>query len=346
MMNDENTQSEHSEYDLQLNALSWNKSDYINYTGPTIHYHTYMDFRIYVNDQDPNYNWSVWVQNYTWCTGSGSFSDPYVIEGLYINGGGFGGMVYIRYSSKFFIIRNNWFDFTGSREHDVGVLMHSAGNGTIKENIFTYNHVGLTFELSTHNNTIVDNIIISDHSTAGTSRGVHISSGAHNNSVLRNKIRDCYSGIYIGNGDEIIIDGNYAENNIWPEDYTGHPIYLRETNNSQLLRNVLAGSFASGTFEINQIDCSGNVVLNNTVIAGDTWDFGPETASLGIPQISQGTANTITLDGSHNNLIAHNRMLGDVSGGAIPGFDIFILVGMVGIISVLLAIAKRKNSKF
>ena len=48
---------------------------------------------IYINDDDPNFNWSKTAADNDWCSGSGTYSDPYIIENLYINANGYGGLL-------------------------------------------------------------------------------------------------------------------------------------------------------------------------------------------------------------------------------------------------------------
>ena len=267
-----------------------------------------------------------------------------LIENLYINPQGYGGMIYIKNSDKFFIIRNNWFNYSGPNEHDDGVLLQFTKNGLIENNIFTYIHKGVLFEHLCNNNTISDNIMISDHTTAGLGRGIDIQN-SENVTVINNKVRNYYSPISAVNSVGVIFDSNYAENTIFIS-FGAPPLRLKRSNDSSIINNVLAGAFADAAFRIGEIDSSGNTITDNTVVTGELWSFGPETAGaiLNTPKIQADSVDTILLDESNNNLIAHNRLLRSGSdGGAIQGFDIFILMGMFGVISVLLIIMKRKR---
>ena len=336
-------------YDLGFDnpkvSVSWNTSDYINFTGPPINVSSYYNYRIYIDDTDPNYNWSVTAANNSWCTGSGTFADPYIIEGLYIDAGGYGGMISVYNSDKFFIIRNNWFNYSGPNEHDDGVYLNRAKNGLIENNLFTYTHKGVLLEHLCNNNTISDNIMISDHTTAGLGIAIDVQN-SENVTVIDNKARNYYhpNGVY--NSVNIIVDSNYLENTIF-DIFDAPPLVLWRSNDSSIVRNVLAGAFADAAFRISEVDSSGNTITDNTVETGELWSFGPETAGaiLNAPKLQAAPADTILIDQSHNNLIAHNRLLQGGSSGAesIQGFDIFILMGMFGVISVLLIIIKRKR---
>ena len=337
-----------SSYDLRFEnpqvAVSWNASDYINFTGPSIEIGISMYYKIFIDDTDPSYNWSVTAANYSWCTGAGTFLDPYVIEGLYIDAGGYGGMISIWNSDKFFIIRNNWFNYSGPYGHDNGVLLQFAKNGVIENNLFTYTNIGVLAELLCDNTIISDNIMISDHTTAGFGKGIDVQ-WSNNVTVINNKIRNHYSSVKVLDSSNVTVDSNYMENNIF-DIYDAPPLELERSNDSSMVRNSLAGAYADAPFSISELDSSGNTIINNTAITGEPLAFGPETAKvrLNSPKLQATPADTILIDQSHNNLIAHNRLLRSGSGvGSIQGFDIFVLMGMFGVISVLLVVIKRKK---
>lgn len=343
-------ESDFSSYDLEFSAVSWNVSDYINFTGPPIEAgHITRIFRIFVDDNDPSYNWSITALNNSWCTGSGTEIDPYVIENLYINGNGTGGMIFIRDSDKHFIIRDCWFNFSGPNEYDVGVLVQYATNGLIVNNSFTYTHAGVITENSISNVTVDNNIFISDHTTTGWGRAIKVAVDSYDVVVSNNKIRDYYSGIRVSQSVNITVNSNYIENNVW-EGFIGSPFVGSRINETKIIRNVFAGSFTdTSTFIVSDTGGQGNTVINNTVGAGDPWVFGPETAETFLisPQLSQGPSCQISLiHNSSNNLIAHNVLHGFIEEGndeTIHVFDIVILIGMFGVISVLIAIIRRRN---
>ncbi len=215
-------------------AVTWNTADYINFTGPPIKVDPFVwwYYRIFIDDSDPNYNWSITAANNSWCTGSGTFSDPYIIEGLYIDAGGIEGMISIWHSDKFFIIRNNWFNFSGPNEHDDGVLLRYAENGLIENNIFTYTHTGVLLEHFSNNNTISDNIMISDHTTVGLGgRGIDIYQ-SDNVTVSNNKIRNHYYPIGVWMSVNVTVEDNYLENNIF-DVFEAPPLELDLCNDSR-----------------------------------------------------------------------------------------------------------------
>ncbi len=325
-------------------SVSWNVSEYINFTGPPIKLDPLSElyFRIFIDDTDPNYNWSVTAANNSWCTGSGTFADPYVIEGLYIDAGGYGGMISIWNSDKFFVLRNNWFNFSGPYGGDAGVLLRFVENGLIENNIFTYTKLGVKITQISSNIMVLDNIMISDHTTAGFGTGIDVQL-SENVTVNNNKVRNYYSPIGVLNSVNATIENNYLENNIF-DVYDAPPLKLYRCSNSTMVRNTFAGAYADAAFLISEINSTGNIITNNTPVTGELPTFGPETSAA--PKLQADSVAQILIDNSNYNTIAHNILLrSDSSLAAVPGFNPLIVIGMIGVISVLMVLLKRKHNK-
>lgn len=341
---DASSENNLSSYDLEFSAVSWDPSDYINFTASLVDAGGSQMFRIFIDDNDLSRNWSVYAQNYTWCTGSGIASDPYVIENLYINGEGAGGMIFVKNSDKFFIIRDCWFNFSGPNASDVGVLIQFSSNGVMVNNSFTYTSKGVSI-MHTVSDVIIDNnIFISNHTTAGLGNAIGIHSQSSNIIVSNNKIRNYYDAMISSNCNNLTISRNYFENNI----FTTQTILLfNNVNDSEIVWNVFAGSFAlSSVFNVRVDGGQGNTIINNAVGAGDPWVFGPETAGafLDTPQLSQALDYPIWLLDCTNNLVANNVLHGFIDqGGTIPGFDVFIIIEMLGLITVVSLLLKRRR---
>ena len=351
-------QSDSNVFNFLHNSPSYNKSDYINFTGPPIKtaeginmdgvvsYVYY--FRIFIDETNSNHTWEKTAQDNEWLSGQGTYSDPYIIENLYINAEGLGGMIQIKNSDKYYIIRNNWFDLTGKYEHDNGILLNSVNNGIIANNTFTYTHIAVNLEGWCSNTIISNNIMINTNSTSYFNRAIHLDDNCNNNTLKGNKIRNHDDGIHVGHSENVIIDGNYLESVI--SVYAGSPIYLSEVSDSQVVRNVLAGGFAFTGFTVNEINSNGNTFENNQVIENETWVFGPQTSQIRkSPRIQQASARLITLEASHNIYVAYNIMLVDSlagignSSGEIPGFDPILIVGIISIVSLILLKKRMKK---
>jgi parallel beta-helix repeat protein len=61
---------------------------------------------IFIDDADPNYNWSKTAIENPWCSGSGTWNDPYVIERVLMDGNNIGTCITIQNSNVPFMIRN------------------------------------------------------------------------------------------------------------------------------------------------------------------------------------------------------------------------------------------------
>ncbi|MHA2007083.1 MAG: NosD domain-containing protein [Promethearchaeota archaeon] len=329
---------------LGISAPSCDKSDYTVLTGPYINPDNIKNYVVYINDLDPNYNWDKTVTDNSWATGSGTYSDPYIIENLYIHGGGQAGMIGIAWSKKFFIIRNCWFNFSG--HGDTGVELYRTNNGTVTNNIITFTYEGIGLAVS-KNNTISNNLLISDHTKAPGSRAIEIVSDSHANTIFNNKVLNYEHPLYIGFSVNNTIDRNYAENTLLGSEYGAYPIHVNGVNNTKVINNVLAGAFAYGSFDIQVINSVGNTLKNNTVIVNGTYNFNPcyGIISIETPLLQQDTnANVITLENSHNTLVANNVMIkeaGAENGGAISGYDMFVILGIISIVSIVGVLFKR-----
>jgi len=125
------------------------------------------------------YTWSQ-ISVLDWCSGSGTSSDPYIIEWIIINGGNLGSCLEIRNSQVHFEIRNSVFAFSGSRAFDAGIKLYNVTNGLLSklncslnnnigiilinclsimvtESDMNENDVGGIYLLKSHNNFIKDN---------------------------------------------------------------------------------------------------------------------------------------------------------------------------------------------
>ncbi|MFX1557691.1 MAG: hypothetical protein ACFFC9_10595, partial [Promethearchaeota archaeon] len=63
---------------------------------------------IFIDDEDPNFNWSKIAEN-AWCSGLGTWDNPYIIENVIIDGYGSSYCIKIQNSSKYFVLKNNIF---------------------------------------------------------------------------------------------------------------------------------------------------------------------------------------------------------------------------------------------
>ncbi len=95
------------------------------------------------------------------CSGQGTYSDPYVIEDLIINGSGSGSCLFIENSDVYFRIENCTFFNSGNGEIDSGIKLSYVYNGYIV-NITSYNCRSGIFLSYSDNNTIIGNIFLNN----------------------------------------------------------------------------------------------------------------------------------------------------------------------------------------
>jgi len=177
-----------------------------------------------------NYTWSQLTSN-SWCSGSGSYGDPFVISTIIINGSGSGSCLVIRNSQIYFNVTNSTFTNSGSGSFDSGLRCENMTRGTIFDNNCSFNNGhGITF-IDSFNNTIEDNLAV-------------------NNS---------YSGIFIDPSYDMTVTLNYANNN----DMFG--ICIESNEDLTITENFATGNELYGIYLENATDINviGNIISNN-----------------------------------------------------------------------------------
>jgi len=194
-------------------------------------------------------NWSETVTMYDWCTGNGTIGNPYIIEGISINSNFSGGCLSIIDSTEFFIIRNCSFSygahkrFTG-RDSNAGIYIEKAENGVIDNCTFVHNKNDISI-LEAEKLNITNCRFLGDHNTTYTGWGnaVTIQSGKEI-LISRCYTLNHYSGFVVRDSEEIYIDLNHIENNLFVNtDDTG--VYFRYVNDSAITNNDFYGCESS-----------------------------------------------------------------------------------------------------
>jgi parallel beta-helix repeat protein len=155
-------------------------------------------------------NWSI-AAGYDWCSGNGSWSNPYTIENMTIDASssptGIG--IYISNSKNdYFIIRN----VTVYNGGNSGISLENTNNGTVTNNNCSVNGSGISLSFNCENNTILGNN--ANNNIAGIAVGIYITSNCDNNTISGNTAKNNGMGFYIiGDCDNNTISGNTANNN-------------------------------------------------------------------------------------------------------------------------------------
>lgn len=120
--------------------------------------------------------------------GSGTLSDPYVIEGWEIDTA-FSHGIEIRNTTAFFVVRGVYVhpSTTPSRH---GILLSNVTNGRIEDSMISDNHHGIELQLSS-NVTVARNVISSNRGLGGVRLVV-----SDNITVVDNRFSDNYVGIF------------------------------------------------------------------------------------------------------------------------------------------------------
>ncbi|MFX1477539.1 MAG: NosD domain-containing protein [Promethearchaeota archaeon] len=259
-----------------------------------------------------DYTWAEAVLQ-PWCTGSGTQGDPYIIENVFINGGGSGSFscIEIRESfSAYFIIRNCTCSNALSLEgYDGGIKLKYVWYGQIVNNDCSSNNNanGIVIEYSRYI-TISDNTV-NDNSYSGIfvtgdsvvqSRSLTIT-----NNIINNNDHD---GILFNIGFNSMVSGNNLTGNM-----NGITIW-GESTNIELSNNHISGSDSYG-YGIFLYDCSNNHVLGNTITDTNQYN-GIYLLEAHNNMVEQNSINQkkgdygIYLESSNDNLIVDNSLKG------------------------------------
>ena len=183
-------------------------------------------------------NNSGWVdfRNAGNCTGSGTYSDPYVIEDLVIDGGSSGNSIFIENSNVYFKIENcTLYNTEWGSEAGIGLL--NVNNSQLIGNNCSYSQVG---------------IVLGNVSDYG--------GGCDNNTIAGNILNNNRGGMYLFDSYNNIISGNTANNNTWSGIYLVGSNYTVVSGNT-MNDNNMCGIVIGGGY--NNLIVSGNTMNNN-----------------------------------------------------------------------------------
>ena len=287
-------------------------------------------------------NNSGWVdfRNAGNCTGNGTYSDPYVIEDLVIDGGGFGSCILIENSTVFFRIENcTVYNSGGFYVTEIGLSLHAGiklsyvNNSLIIDNDSSVGWYGFRIENS-DNNTISGNtlnyneygIYISDsnnNTISGNSLNYNeygISLLGSNNTISGNVMNEC--GLSINGPLEKIVSNGIDSTNLVngkPLYYYANEVNLGPNNFTNVGQVILVNCNDSLVSNLNVSDSSIGISLhycNNNTISGNTANnnlYGIYLFYSDNNTVSGNTANNnndigIVLDNSNNNTISGNTV--------------------------------------
>lgn len=236
---------------------------------------------IYINDLDPNYNWSKTALENDWCTGSGTWSDPYIIKDIEIDGESMYSGIEIRNSNVYFKIEN-------CTLHDLsydGIRLVNTTNSLIHNNtIYNANYNAILLQ-SSNNHTISLNKIWHINSMYSSS-GIFLMF-SNDSKIYQNSIKELYMGIMSGyNIGNMILNNNvtnslggivtaYTLNNTMKNNYLFNNTYgiiLQETNETIIKENQAIENEFFGIFLWGYITgCHDNTITQNQIYDNDLF---------------------------------------------------------------------------
>ncbi|MFX0104714.1 MAG: NosD domain-containing protein [Candidatus Hodarchaeota archaeon] len=227
-------------------------------------------------------NWT-WASSKTWCSGTGTFKDPYIIKDLVINGVGTDTCIDILNSDVYFVIQNcTCFNSGGGSApfYNAGIRFYNVSNGKlIKNNCNNNQWGGIRLYYECDNNTIIYNIVNNSYN------GIYLRDGCNNNSVINN--------ICIDNSQE------------------GMELYDNCDYNN-ITTNTLHSNDRTG-LRIN-LGCDYNIIYNNTITENTQEGIRFVSACIGNTiyknNISNNPGTGLQLDSNTNvTLIYHNEFV-------------------------------------
>jgi len=243
-----------------------------------------------------NFTWEE-ASNKSWCKGSGTWIDPYIIENVSINGQNTFSCIEIRASNRHFIVRNCKFynGSTGikltnatnglllinncSNNIENGIYLSQSQNITISENLANnIINFGISIEYS-NNNTVSENIANYNNKSGiklyFSNYNVIKENSVNNNNIAGIALTDSYNNLIINNNETINFNGIYGiilvfsdYNNITKNVINYNEIFgicLLESNYNSIMENTLIGNKEKAILEEN---CMGNFIEDNIIPKG------------------------------------------------------------------------------
>ncbi|MFX0010529.1 MAG: nitrous oxide reductase family maturation protein NosD, partial [Candidatus Hermodarchaeota archaeon] len=190
-----------------------------------------------------NLNWTV-ANETDWCSGSGTWGDPYVIENMIINASAspIGCGIFIENSVNVYFTIRNVTIFEGTN----GIKLENTNKGTLINNKLSDNTDSGIYMVNCVNNTISRNLLVNN----GV-QGLYLFTNCQYNKIIGNTIKNDGTnfqdtGIYIGNN----------------------------CDDNEILGNLI---YDNNVYGINMEDlCERNLVYNNTItnLATSQQDWG------------------------------------------------------------------------
>ena len=263
---------------------------------------------IYIDDLATGvgaHNWT-WAETQPWCSGSGSWADPFIIENVTIDGQGIDNCIEIKNSDKYFIIRNCSLYNSSSTLNHAGIRLNNGNNSKIINNNCSDNKTSGIQLYYSDNNTLSGNI-------ANNNYGGIFLSFSNNNTLSGNTANNNYVGIYLDYSNSNTLSRNNINNN-----YFG--IALGSSNNNKLSGNIISNNNTSG---ISLLRSDNNTLSENTV--NNNIGYGIALGYSENNMLSGNTVNNntsgISLLRSDNNTLSENTISNNSNGTKVDSYS-------------------------
>jgi len=254
--------------------------------------------------------WSWYSSNEDWCSGSGTYSDPYLIENVTIDGEGSNTCIEIINTNAYFTIRNCTIYNAGVSE--TGIQLTNSDNGKVEWNHIWGCRYGIMLISGSNNNTIQYN----NASNNADGEGVYLTY-ADNNKIQHNIANDNDAGINVARSRDIMIFNNTVNNN-------RAGVYLwDDVIDTKILNNTGTGNYYQYTFGGAGVWMSDNCTY--ITIANNTFYGNSRNTIYGTNQCNNNRIEDNTLynnggsgvefyDNCYGNIITRNNCTGNYYG--------------------------------
>ncbi|MEE9376708.1 MAG: NosD domain-containing protein [Candidatus Lokiarchaeia archaeon] len=233
------------------------------------------------------WSWSETAKLKWWCTGTGTKDDPYVIDGLEIDGGGSGDNgILIEDSNNYFIIKNCIVYNVGTSIFGTGILLKDVNNGALINNNCSHNSgegIGLWSSQLAKSRY---NIISGNTANNNGDNGIYIFGGCHYNNISGNTVNNNVdNGIYLWDNNRVnkILentvnnngeDGILLEKSCFSNDIMGNVVSNNnrgiEINDGSDYNEFSGNNINNNVYGINvRVGCWNNLIYNNYFVEND-----------------------------------------------------------------------------
>jgi parallel beta-helix repeat protein len=212
-------------------------------------------------------NWSATESTYDWCTGSGTWGDPYLIENVTVDAQNSGSCIFIENTNDYFIIHNCTVINGQATGGQAGIKLSYVNNGAISQNLVTENYAGMYLDhienITINDNDVIDNpgqgvilfhssknFILDNYQTLSHYYGLLLNAGSNNNTVIGNTFQNNSGAATYGEGIRIL---NSQVNNIISNILINNDKGIRienDANNNTITQNTITNNLDYGALVI------------------------------------------------------------------------------------------------